>query len=369
MATTRVKTEPKRGPIVIIVGTIGILLAIGFVSSNGNLGTFGITVVSGLFQGMLLFLVASGLSIIFGLMDVLTLAQGAFFMVGAYVAYDIQHAGGFIDELPKFIYRTVCIEWSAAFCNTDIAVSDVHFATLIPDPNLRFLVAVLGAIGVGAALGVFLERVLLRPLYARPIFQLVLTFGVSLVMLELVKLLWTTTPYSWTAVFGVQQGFFEVFGQRFSTYRLFVVGMGILLIISIAYLLRRSRIGIIIRAGVEDSQMVEALGINVRAIFTLVFMLGCAVAALGGAVAAPFLGASISIGSTFLLQAIAVVVLGGMGSYEGTAAGSVMVGLAIAVAQQAAIGTPYAFLPSITPMLLLILVLLVRPSGLFGSTR
>lgn len=322
-----------------IVAIIMGLLVVGYVNSN-SLGDFGITVLSGLFQGMLLFLVASGLSIIFGLMDILNLAQGAYFMIGAYVAYDVQHTGGLVD-----------------------------LTTAVPDPNLRFFLAVVAAVLVGAGLGVILERGLLRPLYSRPVFQLVLTFGVSLVLVEAVKAIWNTTPYSWTEVFGVREGFFELFGQRFSTYRLFVVGMGFVLVAAVALLLRRTRIGIIIRAGVEDSEMVEALGINVRAIFTLVFTIGCAVAALGGAVAAPFLGASPNLANAFLLQAVAVVVLGGMGSYEGTAVGSVMVGLAIAVASKVAIGTEFAILPSLTPMLLLVLVLLVRPSGLFGNTR
>lgn len=324
--------------IAIVVIFVG-LVAVAYTNAT-SLGGFGITVLSGLFQGMLLFLVASGLSIIFGLMDVLNLAQGSYFMVGAYVAYDAQHAGGLID-----------------------------LTSAIPDPNLRFIVAVLAAVLVGALLGYLLERGLLRPLYSRPIFQLVLTFGVSLVALELVKFIWTTTPYSWTELFGVRESFFELFGQRFSTYRLFVVGMGVVLIVAIAVLLQRTRIGIIIRAGVEDREMVQALGINVRAVFTLVFTLGCAVAAFGGAIAAPFLGASTTLGNVFLLQAIAVVVLGGMGSYTGTAVSSVLVGLAIAVAQDAAIGTSFAALPSITPMLLLVLVLLVRPSGLFGNSR
>ncbi|MCU0474869.1 MAG: branched-chain amino acid ABC transporter permease [Anaerolineae bacterium] len=303
-------------------------------------GQFGITLLSGLFQGMLLFLVASGLSIVFGLMDVLNLAQGSYFMIGMYVAYDAQHAGGVIE-----------------------------LTGAIPDPNLRFVVALLMATAVGAGLGYALERGLLRPLYSRPIFQLVLTFGISLVALELVKFIWSTTPYSWTELFGVRESVFEVFGQRFSTYRLFVVAMGVALIIGIALILQRTRIGIIIRAGVEDREMVQALGINVRSVFTLVFTLGCAVAAFGGAIAAPFLGASTSQGSAFLLQAIAVVVLGGMGSYAGTAVGSVVVGLAVAVAQDAAIGTSFAVLPSIAPMLLLVLILLIRPSGLFGNSR
>ncbi len=327
-------------PSVLIGVVLVLLLAAGFVLANGNLATFSITVLSGLFQGMLLFLIASGLSIIFGLMDILTLAQGAFFMVGAYAAYDVQHGGGLVDV-----------------------------TAAIPDPNVRFVVAVLAAIATGGVLGWFLEAVLLRPLYARPVFQLVLTFGVSLVMAEIIKAIWSTTPYSWTDMFGVRSAQFELFGQDFGVYRLFVIGMGVALIVGIAFLLRGTRIGIIIRAGVEDREMVEALGINVRLVFTGVFVLGCAVAAFGGAVAAPFLGASASLGSAFLLSAIAVVVLGGMGSYEGTAAGSVMVGLAVAVAQQAAIGTDFTALPSITPMLLLILVLLLRPSGLFGSVK
>lgn len=329
----------KRHSTLAIAAIFAGLLIFSFATS-GSLGNFGITLLSALFQGMLLFLVASGLSLVFGLMDVLNLAQGAYFMLGAYVAYDVQHPGGLVD-----------------------------LTAAIPDPNLRFPVAVLVAVAVGALLGVGLERGLLRPLYARPIFQLVLTFGVSLVVLELIKVFWTTTPYSWTEDFGIRETFFELFGQRFSTYRLFVVAMGGALIVGLALLLNRTRIGIIIRAGVEDSEMVQALGINVRAVFTLVFTLGCAVAALGGAVAAPFLGASTTLGSTFLLQAVAVVVLGGLGSYAGTAVASLMVGLAVSVAQNSAIGTSLSALPSITPMLVLVLVLLVRPSGLFGAAR
>lgn len=329
----------RRGSLTAIIVIFAGLVVYAYLNSP-SLGNFGITLLSGLFQGMLLFLVAAGLSIIFGLMDVLNLAQGAYFMIGAYVAYDVQHAGGVVD-----------------------------ITAAIPDPGLRFLIAILGGVLFGALLGFLLERFLLRRLYARPVFQLVLTFGVSLIMVELAKLVWTTTPYSWTDMFGVRENFFVLFDQRFSTYRLFVVGMGFLLIIGIGLLLQRTRLGIIIRAGVEDREMVQSLGINVRGVFTLVFTLGCAVAALGGAVAAPFLGAAPSLANTYLLTAIAAVVLGGMGSYMGTAIASLMVGLAIAVAQDAAIGTSFNVLPSIMPMLLLILVLLVRPSGLFGSTK
>jgi branched-chain amino acid transport system permease protein len=320
----------------VVAGITGVVLIAGFFASGGSPGDFTITVMSGLFQGMLLFLVASGLSIIFGLMDILNFAQGAYFMLGAYVGYAFHHSADIIAA--------------------------------IPNPDLRFFLAVIVATLAGAALGAILERVLLRPLYSRPIFQIVLTFGVALVITEGIKSVWSTTPYSWTELFGVRADFFELFGQRFSTYRLFVIGIGFLLIFAIAILLRRTRIGIIIRAGVEDSEMVEALGINVRAVFTLVFTLGCALAAFGGVIAAPFLGATINMGNAFLLAAIAVVALGGMGSYEGTAIGSILVGLTVSVV--AKLATQYLNQPvwsSLTPMFLMIIILLVRPRGLFGK--
>ncbi len=329
--------KEQKGTLIIVVVITVTLLGFSFLTT-GDLGSFGITVMSGLFQGMLLFLVASGMSIILGLMDILNLAQGSYFMIGAYVAYAFHH--------------------------------DAAVISIIPDPNLRFPLAMVLATLVGGVLGVILERWLLRPLYGKHYFQLVLTFGVSIVLLEAVEFFWTTTPYTWPTVdsFGIHQGQFQLFGQQFSTYRAFVIGAGFALIILIALLLRYTRIGITIRAGVEDSEMVEALGINVRAVFTLVFALGCAVASLGGAVAAPFLGATIGMGNAFLLAAIAVVVLGGMGSYEGSAIGSILVGLAIAIVAKFA--TQYlnqSVWQSLTPMFLLLLVLLIRPSGLFGK--
>ncbi|MEM6527934.1 MAG: branched-chain amino acid ABC transporter permease, partial [Chloroflexota bacterium] len=133
--------------------------------------------------------------------------------------------------------------------------------------------------------------------------------------------------------------------------------------------LRFTRIGIIIRAGVEDSEMVEALGINVRAVFTLVFTLGCALAAFGGAIAAPFFGATPSLGTNYLLGAIAIVALGGLDSYEGAAVASIVVGVGVAIMPQFTLINDL-FAPvwaSLTPMLLLTVVLLVRPRGLFGT--
>lgn len=332
----------RRDSLLTIVGLLAVIIIFAFLSSNASLGIFSLTLFSGLLRAMLLFLVAAGLSLIFGLMDILNFAQGAYFMIGAYVAYDVQHPNaGFIS-----------------------------LADGIADPGVRFIVGILCGVLVGGALGYLLERVLLRPLYHRPLFQLVLTFGVSIILLELIKAVWGTTPYTWTSRIGIQDATFLLFDQQLSVYRLFVILMGLLLMVSVTLLLRRTRIGIIIRAGVQDPEMVTALGINVRSVFTLVFTLGCALAAFGGAVAAPFLGATISLGSTFLLASIAVIVLGGLGSFEGTAVASFLVGLGWAAMEQFSVrpevGTVWA---SIAPMLMLALVLLLRPSGLFGEER
>jgi branched-chain amino acid transport system permease protein len=147
----------------------------------------------------------------------------------------------------------------------------------------------------------------------------------------------------------------------------FIIAVGAALMVGISLLLQRTRLGIIIRAGVQDSEMVQALGINVRRIFTLVFALGTAVAALGGMTAAPFLGAYPGMGTDFLLVAIIVIVIGGMSSYEGTAIASLLVGLTRATAEQVSLqffNTP--ILASVSILLFMVAVLLVRPTGLFG---
>jgi branched-chain amino acid transport system permease protein len=326
----------------IIGGLLIGIIVFAFFSANGDLGTFSGTLLSGLLRASLLFLVAAGLSLIFGLMDILNFAQGAYFMLGAYLAFDIQH--------PR--------------------MGVFQFGESIPSLELRFLVGVTVAVIVGGVLGYILERGFLRRMYVRPLFQLVLTFGVSIIMTEMIRGTWGTTPYSWTERLEIQIASFSLFGQSFSAYRPFVIVVGALLMVAVTLLLRYSRIGIIVRAGVQDAEMVSALGINVRAVFTLVFTLGCALAAFGGAISAPFLGATISLGGTFLLASIAVIVLGGLGSFEGTAVGSVLVGMAWAAMEQFSVRPEVAsVLASITPMLMLTFILLLRPGGLFGEDR
>ncbi len=306
------------------------LLVINFLFFSPS--TVAVVLLSGLYQGMLFFLVAAGLSIVFGLLDVLNLAQGSFFMAGAYAGFAIYGA------LPEGTPTTV-----------------------------RFGTALVGATVAGGLLGALVETVLLRPLYARPVYQIVLTFGLALSMEEVVRAIYGPAGLVPIAPPDALAGTFAVLGGRFETYRLFIILVGLILMVSISLLLQRTRLGFIIRAGVQDPEMVEALGINIRRIFTLVFVLGTAVAALGGITAAPFLGAYPSMGAQFLLVAIIVIVIGGMSSYEGTAIASILVGLTRATTEQISLqyfNTPV--LASISILLFMVVVLLVRPNGLFG---
>lgn len=314
---------------------ISALFAVGILVINivfFKTSTVAIVLLSGLYQGMLFFLVASGMSIVFGLLDVLNLAQGSFFMVGAYSGFAIYAA------LPEGTPTTV-----------------------------RFVTALIGATLIGGLLGGATELALLRPLYARPIFQIVLTFGLATAIDEVVRAIYGPAGLVPIEPPAALDTTFQVAGGQFETYRLFIVLMGFLLMISISLLLQRTRLGIIIRAGVQDSQMVEALGINVRRIFTLVFVLGTAVAALGGITAAPFLGAYPTMGAQFLITAVVVIVIGGMSSYEGTAIASLLVGLTRSTAEQLSLqylNTPV--IASVSILVFMVVVLLVRPTGLFG---
>lgn len=311
------------------------LVIVGLVAINlvlFNAGQVSIVVLSGLYQGMLFFLVAAGLSIVFGLLDVLNLAQGSFFMLGAYIGF--------------FVYGSF------------------PEGTAI---TIKFVSALVSAAIGGLVLGALMERLFIRPLYARPVFQIVLTLGVGTAINEIIRAI-----YGPAGLIPVQppeaiDTTFPILGAQFETYRVFIIIVGAVIMVSIMLLLQRTRLGIIIRAGVEDSEMVEALGINVRRVFTLVFAIGCAVAALGGMTAAPYLGAHPAMGDQFLLSAVIVVVLGGMSSFEGTAVASILVGLTRSTVEQISLqyfNTPV--LASISILVIMIVVLLVKPSGLFG---
>jgi branched-chain amino acid transport system permease protein len=481
---------------------------------------FVITLLRGLSVGSLTFLVASGFSLIFGLLDVLNLAHGTLFMIGAYVGWTVYVrpdtfvdllapvallASGFLlgdvwkvlgakIKLKGFIRKA--IPWLGLLISSLILVSILksypisiwdpgnyalspvgisYLATqgirgqfpppdmssfspflalsgmilgsmlfsfsltlfgsekhLLPkkinwlsflkfsflvlagilffffndymtglliglNTNLLFLVAILVAVGTGFALGSLIETTVIRPLYVRPIYQLMVTLGLSAIGIEVVRAIWgrpefamprpelfaatgegcpATSLADWwqyhCSTMLVMDGRIRVFNE------IFIPIVGVIVLVGVWFLLKRSRLGMIIRAGVQDREMVEALGINVRRVFTLVFAMGVGLAALGGVLAAPSIGLSNLMGESFLLNALIALAIGGLTSYPGAALGSLLVGLLQQfIIKYGQIGIPIPFTdivfkpsPPIVPastILLMVVILLIVPNGLLGK--
>ncbi|GAA2745548.1 MULTISPECIES: branched-chain amino acid ABC transporter permease [Kitasatospora] len=276
---------------------------------------------TGLGLGALYFLVASGLSLIFGLMDVLNFAHGALLSVGAYAAW-----------------------WAAG------------------DGGMGFWLAVPFGTLVGTGAAVLLELVLIRPLYARPRDQILATVGVGLALPALLMGIWgaDARPFPQPAALA---GTVRLLGAVVPVNRFVLIGAALLVLLALRLFLARTRYGLIVRAGVEDRAMVTALGIDVRRAFTLVFAIGGAAAALGGALAGLYFGSvNPGQGTGLLIFAFVVVVMGGTGSVTGAAVASVAVGLV----QQFANYYTAAGLGDLSVVVLLAVLLLVRPRGLTG---
>jgi branched-chain amino acid transport system permease protein len=223
-----------------------------------------------------------------------------------------------------------------------------------------WLALVVAPIAIGV-LGILIEMVLLKRLYRRPLLDMViLTFGLSFMTAELVKIVWGSSELVLRPP-EVLAGTVDVLGNTYPIYRLFVIGVGILVALALFLVERRSRIGAIIRAGVADRQMVAGLGVNIDVVFTGVFAFGAALAAFGGVVAAPVLSLFPGIDGVVLINALIVVVVGGMGTLTGAFWGGLLIGIAV------------TFLTVLVPQVALVLtfavmaiILLVRPNGLFG---
>ena len=280
---------------------------------------------TGLGLGALYFLIASGLSLIFGLMHVLNFAHGAILAVGAYLGW-----------------------WAATQVGGPVAG--------------RMLVAVAVGIVAGAALSAVVELLLIRPLYQREIAQVLVTVGLGLAIIALVSGIWGTDPKQFPVPHWMVTTA-DVAGASIPHGRLVTIGVGLLVLAGFLLFLRRTRYGLIVRAGVENRSMVTALGIDVRRAFTLVFALGGAAAGLAGALAGIYFGAiTPSLGASLLIYAFIVVVIGGLGSVTGSAVAAAVVGLV----QQFANYYAASGLGDLSVVLLLALVLLVRPQGLMG---
>lgn len=291
------------------------------------MSTFVLIFVTSLGLAGLYFLLAAGLSLIFGLMDVLNLAHGAFFGIGGYAC------------------------WLA-----------MEHLTVIGPLTLRFAVSVIVAAAVGIAVGAVVEKLLIARNYGNHLSQILITIGLSFVVVSLLGGIFTFEPK-----YIVQPEWFtetvEVFGARIPNDRLLILGVAITLLTGLLAFLRYTRHGLIIRAGVENRQMVSALGIDVGRSFTLVFAIGGLLAAVGGALGAVYFnGVTPGLGSGQLIFGIIVVVIGGLGSISGTAVAAVLV----AMTQQFVNYYVAVGLGDIAVVALLAVVLLLRPQGLLG---
>lgn len=275
--------------------------------------------LNGLAFGGLIFLLAAGLSVIFGLMDVLNLAHGSFYMLGAYTGVVIlQVVGNF---------------WLAMI--------------LAP-----LLLAVIGAAT---------EVIFFRRLYRRGhLMQVLLTFGLSLVVVDLVR--WRFGPQNQPFPVPVQlRGVIPILGFNFPVYRVFVIGVAVLVAGLLLIGWRRLKVGAILRAGVADTEMVGLLGIDLTRVFTLTFAFGSALAGLAGVIAGPYLATYPGMDENVLILALVVVVVGGLGSIEGAVVGALLIGLANTYGAYFREDVSVALVFAVMAV-----VLLVRPRGLLG---
>jgi branched-subunit amino acid ABC-type transport system permease component len=276
--------------------------------------------LSALSQAAILFFIACGLTLIFGIMRIVNFAHGVIFMLGAYVGY------------------------------TAAAVSGSFLVSLIVAP------IVVGAVGMA------FERIFLRPLYGRRDggAYLLLTFGLAVVLSELIRIIWGAQPLS-SGIPDVLRGIVVILDQPFPLYRLFLIVLGLAAAIAVWQFLERTRAGLLIRAVSQNSEMVHALGTDVDLVRTGVFGLGCALAALGGVLAAPLVTAFLGMGTTVVIDAFVIVIIGGMGSFLGSLIGSILVGFVQVLGAYYFQDLALAFM-----YFLMLTVLVIRPGGLLG---
>jgi branched-chain amino acid transport system permease protein len=283
--------------------------------------------MSGIFHAAILFLVSAGLQVVFGVQKIFNLACGSFYALGAYAG-----------------------------------VSATLAFTSAGGPPGLFIVPLAAAGLLVGLVGVPVERGLLRFVYDRDeSFQLLLTFALVLMMEDLIRMTWGTAPRS-TAGLYLVYGQAQLLGATVPVYNLIVIAASLLIALAIGCLLTRTAFGRIIRATADNREMAEALGVDMRWVYARVFTLGTALGTLGGALVIPATAAMSEMGIELIVEAFAVVVIGGLGSMRGAFVGALIVGVLRAVAV-----ATYPELEMLLIYLIVIAVLLLRPRGLFGG--
>lgn len=285
-----------------------------------DISSFVAALLNSLDLGMLLFIIAGGLSIIFGVLGILNFAHGALYMLGAYISYAVGNNLG-----------------------------------------LPFWVALIVAPLVVAACAVFIERFILRWVYGRHVtFQLLLTFALLLVLDDVVKVIWGT-GYHVVDPPSLLRGTVTILGARYPIYNLMVIVTGPLFALGLWLLFSRTRLGKQVRAAALDRETAAALGINVRRLFTFVFAFGAWMAAVGGVLVAPMRTLGPAMGDGIIIESFIVVVIGGLGSFPGAMLGALIMGTMHGFGNRFLPGTEM-FLP----YLAMVAVLLWKPQGLLG---
>jgi branched-chain amino acid transport system permease protein len=276
--------------------------------------------VNGVALGALLALISSGLTIIYGTLGVLNLAHGAMFMLGGYAGYVAYQATG------------------------------------------SFLVAVIAGTLFLLVVGVVMERVIIRHFYSRPHEdQLLVTFGLAMCFVEIVRFFFSSLSKTVPPP-ALLSGITSLGVMFYPTYRLAVVGIVAVALLALFIVLYRTRLGMIVRAGIEDSVMVDSLGINVDRVFMVVFGIGAMAAGFAGIVNAPVVSLTPDMGESILVETFVVVVIGGVGSFPGAVLGGLIAGQIISITSM--IDPSYAYVMLFAAMTL---VLLLRPHGLLGT--
>ena len=297
----------------------------------GSMPTWVTLTVAGLAMGMMIFMMASGLTLVFGLMDVLNFAHGVFIAIGAY---------------------------GAASVLTRLA-GQLQAQSLLADLTVM-LPAVAAAIALAAALGWLFERVLIRPVYGDHLKQILITMGGLIVFEQLIHVVWGPDMIPLPRP-GAITGSFIIGEAAIERYRMAAVVVGVLVFAAMWLLLNRTRIGLLVRAGVENPEMVESLGYRIRRLFVGVFVAGSGLAGLGGAMWAMYQEqVTAQMGMQVLVVIFIVVIIGGLGSVVGCFVGAMLVGL---LANYTGYLAPKLALGS--NILLMVLVLLWRPRGLY----
>jgi branched-chain amino acid transport system permease protein len=284
-----------------------------------------IQTLNSLFYASILFLIACGLTLVYGVMRIVNMAHGNLYAIGAYTA-----------------------AWAIG-----LVTSYVH-------ASLLFVLLLTGALAAAVA-GAILEPVFLRPLYRRAEeYQLLMTFGLLLILEDLMRLFWGAHPLTASALSDAL-GSLTILGATYPTYNLFVILIGAVAAAGLWAFVYRTRFGVMLRATSQDRRMASALGIDTKKVYVQAFTIGCLMAGLGGAVVVPISGAVLGMGVDALILAFVVVVIGGLGSLEGALVGALIVGVVRTIGI-----TYFAEVELAVLYLIAAVVLFIRPAGLFG---